>query len=434
MYEHLFAHFRLRRNPFHGSPDPKRFFSTAAHDAALGQIVFGIENRQGLLVLTGEPGTGKTTILHYLLEWLHQQRYSTAYVFHSLVPSVDLIELILRDFGISCATRNMGDLVTALHEWLLCRHEVGDCPVIVIDEAQALSRRALDELRMLLNLEVPGGKLVQLVLAGQPQLDEKLRHRDLVQLRQRVVFHCKIPVLTLEEAAGYIASRLAEAGATESAIFPRETIGDIFAYSRGVPRVVNLLCEQSMLAAYGEHRKSVLPADVLQVARHFDLVEETELETASPVASTIGRLIPFPKLDPSAAELRLGERDEEWLQELVPADSSLLALASLPVLTGAIRISRPTPRFVLYLREVVGSLIRNCRRILNFGSTWLRARTLAVAKYSLAPLWRALFSGLPASVAKDARGSARTERQVPRPLQGPARERRKRRPPRRMSA
>src|ERR1700757_52645 len=221
MYEEFFSQFGLQRNPFHASSDPQFFFSTAANDAALAQLVFGIESRQGIVLLTGEPGTGKTTLLHCLLNWLRSHSYSSSYVFHSLLSSAGLLEMILRDFGISCASRAKSGLLAALEEWLLRRHKSGDCPVIVIDEAQALSTRALEELRMLLNLEIPGAKLVQIVLAGQPALEEKLRRPGLEQLRRRIMFHCKLPVLTPEETAGYIASRLARAGAPKSELFLR---------------------------------------------------------------------------------------------------------------------------------------------------------------------------------------------------------------------
>jgi len=175
MYEEFFSHFGLQRNPFHASSDPQFFFSTAANDAALAQLVFGIESRQGIVLLTGEPGTGKTTLLHCLLNWLRSHSYSSSYVFHSRLSSAGLLEMIFRDFGISCASRAKSGLLAALQKWLRRRHKSGDCPVIVIDEAQALSTRALEELRMLLNLQIPGAKLVQIVLAGQPALEEKLR-------------------------------------------------------------------------------------------------------------------------------------------------------------------------------------------------------------------------------------------------------------------
>jgi general secretion pathway protein A len=302
MYEEFFEHFGLQGNPFHVSPDPKRFYSTAAHDEALLQLVFGIESRQGFMVLTGEPGTGKTTIVHYLLDWLEPYNYPTAYVFHTLLPSMDLLQLILRDFGISCDSRNKKTVRKALKEWLMARHEAGDCPVIIIDEAQALTSRALDELRMLLKLENRGAKLLQLVLAGQPQLEEILQRRKLARLRQRIMCHCRLRPLTLGETSGYIASRL-KGGRTEtdeSEIFPTEVVADIYHYSKGIPRVVNLFCEHALLAAYADRRHSISRRDVLRVARQFDLVDEGERAGEPPGGDTFSRLIPFPRLSAEA--------------------------------------------------------------------------------------------------------------------------------------
>jgi general secretion pathway protein A len=313
MYEEFFGHFGLQRNPFQVSPNPKTFYSTPIHDEALSQLVFGIEARQGLMVLTGEPGTGKTTILHYLLEWLQKQKYSSAYLFQTLVPSMDLLRLILRDFGVQCDSQHKGDLLVALKEWLVARHRLGDCPVILIDEAQGLTSRGLDELRMLLNLEQSGVKLVQLVLAGQPQLEEKLKWRKLAQMRQRIACHCKLRPLTPEETAGYIGARLSGAGAEGAVVFPQETVEEIYRYSKGIPRVIHLLCEHALLATYADRRDSVTNGDILHVAQQFELVAQTKEEVDAFRSDTFCRLIPFPKL--SAA---VGHPKEHWPKPVAP--------------------------------------------------------------------------------------------------------------------
>jgi general secretion pathway protein A len=313
MYEEFFGHFGLQRNPFHVSPTPKSFYSTPAHDEALSQLVFGIEARQGLMVLTGEPGTGKTTILHYLLEWLEKQKYSSAYIFHPQVPSMDLLRLILRDFGVVCESERKGDLLVALRDWLSARHQMGDCPVILIDEAQGLTIRGLDELRLLLNSEQSGVKLVQIVLAGQPHLEEKLKLPKLAQLRQRIMCHCKLPPMTPEETAGYIRTRLSGAGAGEAAVFPQETVDEVYRYSKGIPRVIHLLCEHALLATYADRRDSVTSGDILHVAQQFELAALTEAEADAFRADTFCRLIPFPKL--TAA---VGQPKEHWPKPLAP--------------------------------------------------------------------------------------------------------------------
>jgi general secretion pathway protein A len=417
MYEEFFSYFGLQRNPFHASSDPQFFFSTAANDAALAQLVFGIESRQGIVLLTGEPGTGKTTLLHCLLNWLRLHSYSSSYVFHSLLSSAGLLEMILRDFGISCASRAKSGLLAALEEWLLRRHKSGDCPVIVIDEAQALSTRALEELRMLLNLEIPGAKLVQIVLAGQPALEEKLRRPGLEQLRRRIMFHCKLPVLTPEETGGYIASRLAQAGAPKSELFPEDVVGAVFAHSQGVPRIINQLCEHALLAAYADRRDSVSRDDILQISKQFDLGREAEPEPGQAFYNTFGRLIPFPTLSSAEAMPPLPKIEPELLLDALmpkpvqplgslepvapkpvwpPLDSPVPAMAPVnpPVLPrpapAAVGTTYPaalgTSHFLSYWRAIGQSLARDCRAFFNSFTAWLGGSSRQLARSSPRPL------------------------------------------------
>jgi general secretion pathway protein A len=306
MYEQIYGHFGLTRNPFLVSPDPENFYSTAAHDEALLQLVSRIEARQGFLVLTGEAGTGKTIVLRYLLDWLRRYNYPTAYVFHPLLRSADLLELILEDFGVPCHSNTKKDLLVALKNWLIDRRRVGDCPVILIDEAQALKNKTLRQLAALVRLQVDGSRLVQLVLAGQPSLEEKLNDTQLEQLQLRVMYNCKLPALSMAETAGYIGSRLTVAGArvTDTAMFPEDSVEEIFGYSRGIPRVINLLCEHAFLAAYADRRKAISPNDVLRVAQFFDLSGAPKLDKDAVATGTFCRLIPFPHLETAVAEVQ----------------------------------------------------------------------------------------------------------------------------------
>ena len=305
MYEEFLGHFRLERNPFAISLSPQIFYSTAAHDEALLQLVFGTETRQGLMVLTGEPGTGKTMILHYFREWLRQRcNYSTAYLSHTSLPSMDLLRHILKDFGISNDTPSKGDLLIALTDWLTERHRARDCPVVLIDEAQALTNTALEELRMLLNLEVDHVKLVQIVLAGQPLLEQKLRLPQMTQLRQRMMCHFQLPPFTPEETAGYIVRRLAWAGSEDPGLFPPETVREIFKYSKGIPRVINLICEHALLSCFVDKRNSVGLNDVVAVAQDFELGGETRNGMGLSRTNIFCRLIPFPELSVEDVEVK----------------------------------------------------------------------------------------------------------------------------------
>ncbi|MGB8322502.1 MAG: AAA family ATPase [Candidatus Acidiferrum sp.] len=293
MFEHLFTHFGLRENPFHVSPDPRFYFSTNAHDAALAELVFGAETRQGLIILTGEAGTGKTTVLNHFLNYLQEKRQSSCYVFHSQLKPAELFEFILRDFGVPCDTRNKGDLLDALHQWLIARHTVGDSPVLIIDEAQAISVRTLDQLRLLLNLETPGSKLLTIVLAGQPELEEKLRRPELRQLHQRVMFRCSLLPLSLDETVRYVKSRLVNGGATAADAFSQESLEAMYVYARGLPRIVNLLCEHSLIAGYAAQVKVITPDIVRRVATDFDLTSQPAGLEERELNPRFGRLVPF---------------------------------------------------------------------------------------------------------------------------------------------
>jgi general secretion pathway protein A len=345
MYEEIYGHFGLTRNPFLVSPDPERFYSTAAHDEALLQLVSRIEARQGFLVLTGEAGTGKTIVLRYLLDWLRKYNYPTAYVFHPLLRSADLLELILEDFGVPCYANSRKELLLALKHWLIDRHSTGDCPVILIDEAQALRDKTLRELGALFRLQVQGTRLVQLVLAGQPSLEENLSEQKLAQLQTQVMYHCRIPALTEPETAGYIASRLALAGSAEAGLFPEEIVQEVFDYSRGIPRVINLLCEHALLAAYADRRKVINPSDVLRVAQYFDLSGAPQLDKDAVASGTFGRLIPFPHLEIAVAEAQAHEYRMEQISvaapEAVMGATEATAVVSDPV--AAVAMLEPEP-------------------------------------------------------------------------------------------
>ena len=272
MYEQFFNFMGLRENPFHVSPDPRFYYPTPAQESALTELLYGIETRQGFLVLTGEAGTGKTHLLNQILDWLRRRGRSSAYIFHAHLKPIGLLRLILSDFGVPCQSSSKSELVKTLHGWLLQRHAAQDLPVLVLDEAQGLSLRTLDEIRLLLNLETPRGKLLQIILSGQPELEEKLRLPALRQLRQRIMFHSRLPLLTQKETAAYISSRLAAAGCSNSSLFPDEAVEDIYESSHGIPRVVNVLCEHAIISAYAERQRVVSPEMIQRIAMDFDLI------------------------------------------------------------------------------------------------------------------------------------------------------------------
>lgn len=322
MYEDFFAHFGLQRNPFQVSPDSTHFYSTVAHDEALLQLVSRIEVHQRFMVLTGDAGTGKSTVLQYLLDWLRKYRYSSAYIFHPHVTFSDLLQMILEEFGVPFSASSKKDLLAILKNWLIDRHRAGDTPVILIDEAQSLKSRTLNQLRRLVDWEVQGANLVQIVLAGQPRLEEKLQQRRLSRLRARVKWQCRLPALTPEETYGYISTRLAAAGAADAALFRTEALRQVYRYSKGIPRVINLLCEHACLAAYGDGRNSITGDDVWRVACQFELAGAAEWQTEALQAETFCRLRRPKEMDPGH-QLVVENPPEREKQFIVPVSQQI---------------------------------------------------------------------------------------------------------------
>ncbi|MGH9685721.1 MAG: ExeA family protein [Candidatus Acidiferrales bacterium] len=270
MYQRFFG---LRESPFNVNPDPRYLFLTRQIQEALASLTYGIQNHKGFILLTGEVGTGKTTLLNRLLGWLRGQRVATAYIFNSRLSVNDLFDLMLAEFEIPCESREKSQIVLRLNQWLLERYRSGETAVLIVDEAQNLSAEVLEEIRLLTNLETSTEKLLQIVLTGQPELEEKLKAPAVRQLRQRITLRCRTAPLTQEETFGYIAERLRIAGANGEPIFSKEAIETVHSYSCGIPRVVNLLCEHSMINAYVDSVRPVPAHLVEEVAREFQLDE-----------------------------------------------------------------------------------------------------------------------------------------------------------------
>src|SRR5579863_1484750 len=268
MYKKFFG---LKENPFNVNPDPRYLFLTPHTQEALACLTYGIETRKGFILLTGEVGTGKTTLINKTLEWLHKERVFTAFVFNPRLSVSQFFDFMMADFGIPCETHQKGQMLVKLNQWLLERYQAGERAVLVVDEAQNLSPQMLEEIRLLTNLETSTEKLLQIVLAGQPELEQKLNQPQLRQLRQRITLRAKTRQLTLEETQGYIVERLRIAGAQNPDIFSPEAVKAVHRYSRGIPRVMNLLCEHALVSSFAD-QKNPVPAEIVEeVARDFDL-------------------------------------------------------------------------------------------------------------------------------------------------------------------
>ncbi len=280
MYKSFFG---LKENPFNVNPDPRYLFLTKEIEEALSGLMYGVQNRKGFITLTGEVGTGKTTLVNSLLAWLQQRRVRTAFLFNSRMNTNQLFDFILAEFGISCESRTKSQQLMRLNQWLLDRYRAGETAVLIVDEAQNLTYPVLEEIRLLTNLETSTEKLLQIVLSGQQELEEKLKLPQLRQLRQRIMLRCKTTPLTKEQTHDYIAERLRIAGASGEPIFNPKTVETIHLYSMGIPRVVNLLCEHSLINAFVEQQRPISPKTVEDVAHEFQL---DEVEPAAPAGST----------------------------------------------------------------------------------------------------------------------------------------------------
>lgn len=290
MYKKFFG---LQENPFNVNPDPRYLFVTPHTEEALSCLTYGIQSRKGFILLTGEVGTGKTTLINKLLEWLHRENCPTAFIFNPRLSEDQFFDFMMADLGIPCDTRSKSQVLLRLNQWLMERYRAGETAVLIVDEAQNLSSAVLEEIRLLTNLETYTEKLLQIVLSGQPELEAKLKQPELRQLRQRITLRSKTYPLTSQETNGYINSRLRIAGSDGQPIFAPEAMEVIYRYSRGIPRVINVLCEHALINAFADQRKPVT-ADIIQnVADEFDL---TGAEAQPAPAASLNAVAENPRL------------------------------------------------------------------------------------------------------------------------------------------
>jgi type II secretory pathway predicted ATPase ExeA len=262
--------FGLRAQPFASSPDPRFLYMMPQIRETLACLQYGIATRKGFVVMTGEVGTGKTTLLKTVLGSFPKDRVSTAFVFNPRLDVLDFLEFVLTDFGIPPQTRTKSAMLLQLNRWLIERFSQFGLCAIVVDEAQNCSWELLEEIRLLTNLETSSEKLLQIVLSGQPELEEKLHNPCVRQLRQRVALWCKTNPLNGEETEAYIAARLRIAGADQP-LFSPEAIGLIYRYSKGIPRLINLICEHALVGAYAEQVNPIPARIVRSVIVDLDL-------------------------------------------------------------------------------------------------------------------------------------------------------------------
>jgi general secretion pathway protein A len=276
MYKKFFG---LTRNPFEISPDPYFLFPTKRYKEVLASIYYNLRRRKGFVVLTGEVGTGKTLMVRCLLQALQLQQVSFANVFNPLPSGTEFLRYVAGDLGLKPQDNSKSSVLLALNEFLIARHRKGLTTVLIVDEAQHLLPEVLEEIRLLTNLETSQEKLLQILLVGQPELELRLDSGELRQAKQRIALRCRLDPLSEDEMREYVVQRLRRAGMTEGAesIFPPDAIRHIYQYSHGIPRLINTLCENGLIAAFGCQSLCVTSEMIREVSAEFRLdVEPTK--------------------------------------------------------------------------------------------------------------------------------------------------------------
>lgn len=252
MYESFFG---FNEPPFSVTPDPRFVYLSRHHQAALSAMKYGVQRRSGFIQITGEIGAGKTTLSRTFLQQIGENVH-TSLVFNPKLSEMELLQEIVEDFGLQLVSKKRKDCFDALNKFLLEESDKGFNAVLIIDEAQLLSPSSLEQIRLLSNLETATHKLLQIILIGQPELGELLNRDDLRQLKQRIMIRCHLPELSLKEVDAYLRHRLNIAGVPRD-IFTPDAIKRIYELSSGIPRVINILADRALLAAYAENSAMV---------------------------------------------------------------------------------------------------------------------------------------------------------------------------------
>jgi general secretion pathway protein A len=286
-------YFGFRVSPFSATPDPQFFYTTPVYREAFATLQYGIQEKKGFIVVTGEVGTGKTTLLRKLMTHNLNGIIHTVFLFNTNLNFDELLQMLVCDLGLNATGSNKALLLQELNKYLLTQIREGHIVAVLVDESQNLSDEALEGLRLLSNMETDHEKLIQIVLMGQPELQEKLDQPSLRQLKQRIAVHCRISPLKDEEVKPYIDFRLRAAGYTGKSLFDTDAIMLLAEYSQGIPRLVNNICDNSLLTAFATNRKSISAAIVEEVACDLRLAngaQNAEDSTSEPDRDAVKNL------------------------------------------------------------------------------------------------------------------------------------------------
>jgi general secretion pathway protein A len=268
MYE---SYYGLKENPFNVTPDPKFIYLGEKHREAFAHLLYGIRENKGFIVLTGEVGTGKTTLIHYLLGQLNGDgTVKTAFLFNPKLSVEDFIKYVFKDLGVKIHGHSKGDYIRYFQSYLINAYGLNVKVVLIVDEAQGLSPELLEEIRLLSNLETSRSKLIQIILIGQPELDKTLYDPSFRQIRQRINMRYHLSPLSEKETKEYIEQRLRIAGA-KNPLFSVKAMNEICKRSGGIPRLINILCDNSLLNGFAQDKKIVDNKSVKEAAKDLRL-------------------------------------------------------------------------------------------------------------------------------------------------------------------
>jgi general secretion pathway protein A len=268
MYEKF---FNLKERPFNLTPDPNFLYLGETHREALANLVYGVRERKGFMVMTGEVGTGKTTLLHALLRSLGQET-KTVFIFNPILEVKDFFKFVCLDLGVKIRDQTKGDCLLEIYQFLIEAYRKNENVVLIIDEAHNLNPFILEEIRLISNFETAKDKLIQIILVGQPELNAILHLPKCRPLKQRISLWFFINPLNQRETREYIKARLHKAG-MENSCFTEKAVDDIFRYSKGIPRVINILCDNSLTNAYATDKKEIDENIVREVIGDLEAVE-----------------------------------------------------------------------------------------------------------------------------------------------------------------
>jgi general secretion pathway protein A len=266
--------YQLKKQPFHITPDPEFLFLSPSHKQALGSIVYGVRNRKGFIVITGEVGVGKTTILRSYLEGVAKQKTKVIYIFNTDLSFKNLLKTIYKELGIDPKTSDTVEMLNNLYQILMEEYKQGNTVLLIADEAQNMPIETLENLRMLSNLETSNDKLLQIVLIGQYEFEEILNMFELRQLKQRIVLRSTIKPLSEKESIAYIKHRLEKAALNGSQVFTRGAMKKIVKKAKGIPRILNILCDNALITGFGYKARPVNARIVNEVITDFNGGEE----------------------------------------------------------------------------------------------------------------------------------------------------------------